>query len=1193
MEIKDVFAKPIDRRIQGVIKVGQEEDAILRQELDEYVVTDELQRLFADFFTAYERSLDEPTDEMGAWISGFFGSGKSHFMKIIADILKDTPVDGKRPVDYFQSKIHDQMTLNQMERAANAPTNVISFNIDAASRVSAKSKDSAILDVFLQEFNKSQGLSDVAWIADLERHLIADGKYAAFQDYFNSHNTHGLVWEDDGREQYAFNAGVIKDALVASGFMSDEDADGFTRQWNTPYPMSIEEFAQLVAKYINESGNRVVFLVDEVGQFVGDSQSLMLNLQSMVEQLGVAARGKAWVIVTSQQDINAVTKNVDGQDFSKIQGRFKTRINMSSANVDEVIKKRILAKTEPAQRALETEYAANSASINNSIDFDDGVSRDHYKTAKDFADNYPFVPYQFNLLQDVLTAVRTHGSDGKHLSEGERSMLAIFQESAERIMHADIGKLVPFSLFFEGLDQFLDHTHRIVITHAKNNDSVNPKHEENPFAVQVLKTLFMVKYTNFKATLDNITTLMIDDINVDRVQLRKNVQNALNVLIRQNLVEKNLSVYVFLTDAEQDINQEIEHQNVDDVEVASKLGEFIYSGNIIKNKYSYPKLSGRYTFNLNAFVDDTPVGKTSNELSLKIVTPLQYELADEANQLLYSAGDGSHSVVIALPQQQTDYVENTRRALKIDKFLRSNFSNRDAEFQALGRARSVERTELQAEAKRQVTNALEEATLLVGGQRIDSKRDFASRLADAEQMLVDNNYRNLSYITAAKGERDILQLLAGDGLVKTDENSQAVDEVARYIDRVAQTRPHVTLHQVREQFEIIPYGYTEEDIEWLVAKLYVTRKIKATFNGVVVSSEQFKNKEIADLFTRKQNVDKVELQPRPTISQQDVRMVKDTARDVFGKKNFSADNIDGQIVELKEKIKLDLDNLEEFYQQNSGFPGQNLLEQGIKLLRRLKDTADTDSFIKQLREIKTELEDWDYDCEDTGVIEFYRNEAQQKIWERSLTDMSLYKASKEFISDEGLEDVVQQLNKLLNSNNPATNTPKLGTLNDEFAKRYSEIFDAEEEDQNAKIQQILDVGLARFNRAHVGDDFKHRIAQSYKNEIAEINGRDAKDIGTLRTKSDRAQTVLDRKSQELQKEEERLIVKTVPVDPKPTVDTPVKPRTTKYIDYNNLGLKSTWVINNEDDVDAKLTELRKVLVAKLNEEGTSGIELTF
>ena len=83
---------------------------------------------------------------------------------------------------------------------------------------------------------------------------------------------------------------------------------------------------------------------------------MMLNLQTLVEELGSRCKGKVWVIVTSQEDIDAVT-HVKGNDFSKIQGRFNTRLSLSSASVDEVIKRRILAKNDAAAELLRTDVS--------------------------------------------------------------------------------------------------------------------------------------------------------------------------------------------------------------------------------------------------------------------------------------------------------------------------------------------------------------------------------------------------------------------------------------------------------------------------------------------------------------------------------------------------------------------------------------------------------------------------------------------------------------------------------------------------------------------------------------------------------------------------------------------------------------------------------------------------------------------
>ena len=143
MEIKQIFNKKIDRDIQGVIKAEQVENDIVQQDLDEYVVTNELQKHFSKFFSSYARSLDNKTDKVGVWISGFFGSGKSHFLKIISYLLENREINGRYAIDFFHNKIQDPMVLANMQRVANINTDVMLFNIDSKASSDSKSDKEA------------------------------------------------------------------------------------------------------------------------------------------------------------------------------------------------------------------------------------------------------------------------------------------------------------------------------------------------------------------------------------------------------------------------------------------------------------------------------------------------------------------------------------------------------------------------------------------------------------------------------------------------------------------------------------------------------------------------------------------------------------------------------------------------------------------------------------------------------------------------------------------------------------------------------------------------------------------------------------------------------------------------------------------------------------------------------------------
>lgn len=432
---KNMFEKQIDRDIKGVIKVGQSDEENVYQELDEYVVTKELLKHFRDFFNNYEKGVDGYTDKMGVWISGFFGSGKSHFLKILSYLLKNSTVEGKRAIEYFTDgkKIEDPMLIAEMTKAGTIESDVMLFNIDSKGSAKVGSGKEAIVEVFMKVFNEMQGYcGSIPYLAEFERQLDDEGRFEEFKAKFEANA--GAPWEKK-RQAFAVIQDKVVKTLVEMDFMSEEAARNWCKNAKGSYDLSIEKFVSLVQEYCAKKGpnHHVIFLVDEIGQYIADDTQLMLNLQTIVEDLGTACKGKAWVIVTSQEDIDSITKT-KGNDFSKIQGRFDTRLSLSASNVDEVIRKRVLAKNETATQTLRLLYEQKESIIKNLITFTaDTADKKLYADKADFADCYPFIPYQFNLLGQVLTAVRTHGASGKHLSDQSRSMLALFQESAIRV----------------------------------------------------------------------------------------------------------------------------------------------------------------------------------------------------------------------------------------------------------------------------------------------------------------------------------------------------------------------------------------------------------------------------------------------------------------------------------------------------------------------------------------------------------------------------------------------------------------------------------------------------------------------------------------------------------------------------------------------------------------------------------------
>ena len=1212
MQIKDMFKKSITRDIQGVVIAGQGEKNNIATELEEYVVTPELQRHFADFFSAYKKGITGETTKMGVWISGFFGSGKSHMLKILSYILDNEVVGGKRAIDYFidDKKISDQMVLADMQLAANTPSDVIIFNIDAKSESDGKSNKDAIVNVFLKVFNNSLGFCGaIPYLADLERKLTEDGKYEEFKETYQKVTGHD--WYEERHEFLSRQDGVV-DTLIEMGYMSEKAAWNWCDAAIGDYQISIEDFAKRVKSYIDRKGHNhhVVFLVDEIGQYIGDDSKLMLNLQTVTEELGKECRGKAWVIVTSQQDIDSITK-VKGNDFSKIQGRFDTRLSLSSANVDTVIKRRILDKTDTAAQTLRLLYEQKETIIKNLIVFNDGVEKKLYANGRDFAEVYPFIPYQFNLLASVLTSIRTHGASGKHLSEGERSMLALFKESAMDIKDKEVGAIVPFHRFYDALENFLDHSHKGVIIRAYDNTYINPEHKDSDvFAINVLKTLFMIKYVlEIESNIDNITSLMIENIDDDRIDVKEHVEEALKVLMRQMLVQKNGSHYVFLTDEEQEINREIDSQNVEMAEVINKVSEMIYEDIFTEKKYRYPAFSGRYSFSFNQAVDDRPYKANQNyDVGVRVLTPWHEGGNDDITLRMMS---GQRFEVLVVLPNDTAFLDEIRQYLKIEKFLRLNTSTQLAKYETIKEAKRIEMRERNSNAKLYLTESLKDAEIYVNGDSPKiSAKEVSARIMEALGKLVQTVYNKLSYINAPMGEAEIRKMFHSSNQLTltleggTEPNTHALDEVLQFI--AANTRMHMktSMKTVKDRFMKAPYGFVEDDVYWLVARLFKRGDLAFTVNGAIVNQNNKSDEELISFITKKAFAEKLLLEERIRVPEKEKKAVRDVMKEVFGTAGVAEDedSIMKNFQRYAQNMINEILRLEPQY-RNYQYPGKKALDTGKKLMQKVIQIQSPLDFFHHVSRNRDDFYDF---AEDYEPVKTFFNGEQVQIFTRALDMLAIYEDSKTYIVDEELEKIVAAMRQITRQDKPYASIPKLPELRSQFTTAYTLILEREEKPVLDAVEQARARVLEILNTKEYAGEKKSRYYSLFQ-EIYE-GAAHCNNVSSLRSFADKADALkirlmnemdaMDRqiayaKQLALQKaaEEAARKAKEAGKDVIPVVTDPVRIKKTKNVTIKNMTNTSSWRLESEQDVDKYLSALRKALLKEL--EGTDIVNVEF
>ena len=567
------------------------------------------------------------------------------------------------------------MLLADIKRAVRSDTDVILFNID--SKADASDGRGAVLSVFWRVFNEMQGFcGDHPHIAELERRLTSKGKFDAFCSAFEEAS--GSKWLEE-RDAYRFMKDEMVQAMSTALGMSEEAADEWFEKSEDEFGLTVEGFAKRVKEYLDRKGphHRLIFLVDEVGQFIGSDTHLMLNLQTIAEDLGRICQGRAWLVVTSQEDIDKVLgelKSSEANDFSKIQGRFKTRISLASTRIDEVIQARLLEKTDAAAGELKMLFEKKGDILRNQLSFSqDSATLKNYSCADNFSANYPFAPYHFQLVQKIFESIRKAGATGLHLSRGERSMLDAFQLAAKNVSENGIGALVPLYEFYPAIESFIDTAVKLSIDQAGDNAGL-----EKPFDIQLLRTLFLIRYVDIiKPNIDNLVTLCIDEVDADRIALKQKITASLQRLERENLVSRSGDLYYFLTNEEREVSREIKGLDLASGEEAILLRDIIFD-DLIKGKSKHRYAPNHRDYAFNRFCDGHIAGsKLEQDLAVEILTPLsdQYPSFNESKCIMHTTERYGHAL-IKLPDspdtpERPSLAREVRTFLQTDKYIRT------------------------------------------------------------------------------------------------------------------------------------------------------------------------------------------------------------------------------------------------------------------------------------------------------------------------------------------------------------------------------------------------------------------------------------------------------------------------------------------------------------------------------------------
>ncbi len=869
--LKNIFKKPVDRPIEGVIKADDE--ASLRLEIEEYVLTNEVEKRMELFLDAYNTYVGAN----GVWVSGFFGSGKSHLLKILALLLENRKIDGVSAIDMFLPKCaENEILCGDLKRAVAIPSKSILFNIDQKADVISKTQIDALLAVFVKVFDETCGYyGKQGHIAQFERDMDSRGLYAEFKVAYQFIS--GKDWHK-GREQALLESQNIAKAYAKATGDPESSALGILDKYRNQYRVSIEDFADQVNAYVEQQGPgfRLNFFVDEVGQYIAENVKLMTNLQTIAESLATKCRGRAWVIVTAQEDMNAVLGEMGQQqsnDFTKIQARFANRMKLTSADVAEVIQKRLLLKNDEGIQLLTDVYHNQSNNFKTLFDFADGSQT--YRNFQDrdhFIHSYPFIPYQFALFQAAIANLSQHNAfEGKHSSVGERSMLGVFQQVAMQIGSHDIGQLATFDLMFEGIRTALKSNIQRAILQSE-------KHLDGPFAIRLLKTLFLVKYVKeFKPTLRNLCVMMLDGFNQDLQQLRNSVEEALLLLEQQTYIQRNGDLYEYLTDEEKDVEEEIKNTDVETTDVAAELEKIVFDHVVKNKKIRYEDNGQDYPYSRK--LDDRLHGR-EYELTIHIISPFHDFADNQTSLVMYSFG--RDELLVVMPQDAR-LVRDILMYKRTEKYVRQNISITQQEaVKRILTDKGFQNRERYTELQKRIQSLLGKAKLYVAGSEIEiSGEDPQTRISRGFHELITRAYPNLRMLRGINyTENDVAKCLkySEDGLFGNDTTSlaESEQELLAFIQSNTRNGIRTTLKSLLEKFERKPHGWYYAAVLCTLANLCARGKVEVRSDGNILEED-----ELERAFRNSREQSNIVLEPQVDFTASQMRNLKEFYADFF------------------------------------------------------------------------------------------------------------------------------------------------------------------------------------------------------------------------------------------------------------------------------------------------------------------------
>ena len=520
--IRELFSqdRKIERRIEKVIDYRAVDDARLAAEIEEYEVTPSVER-------GMDRLLERIQDavvggdvtEIGAWVSGYYGSGKSSFTKYLGFALDPTrTIHGAPFVDMLAARIPSQTVRTRLKTVANQVSAAV-FMLDLGTDQLAESASVSVTNVLYWNVLKELGFSKEKKVADLELRLEGEGRLEAFEVAYAKRYPDKEPWREIHNDP---SLAVTRASTLLKEFYPDDYADpAVFRQLRYQDSEDVGELAKRVIALIRQHRKckNVIFFVDEVGQYVAPRQELILNLDGLVRSFKEVGQGSVWFVATAQQTLTEISEkaSLNSAELIRLKDRFPITVELEATDIRDITARRLLPKSNLGAQHLKAEFKARGAALEMHTHLTGWPGGSAQLDADSFASLYPFLPARFNLVLALIHAL------ARRTGTGLRSAIRLVQDLLVDTSHTLPPGTVPLADRPLGqlatIDDIYDTLRRdLYKDHAQAVDGVeriakHPDFKDDALAVRAAKAVAALQpLENYPRTAENIAALLYSEL---------------------------------------------------------------------------------------------------------------------------------------------------------------------------------------------------------------------------------------------------------------------------------------------------------------------------------------------------------------------------------------------------------------------------------------------------------------------------------------------------------------------------------------------------------------------------------------------------------------------------------------------------------------------------------------------------------